>query len=250
MKSRKDFFVATSLAITLLGGGCNTSDIKTDPVAAQNEGTPAGNNTGEDVKILENIYETEAWKEIEKKWGEMESVSVKNFNEIPEKVDSEMKEMDKYLNELVEAGYFSHISGEAINFIYGENLRSVMEKTVPLPTCYTAMPVKEWDCTGIDRRETIEKKLQVLEEIYGKDGIDEKTYLIAKKDIEGRLSLLAGADEYWKEKGEGTCEEHLKETDVLLHLYDVNMGKIKEGNDVGLDLIIASEYIVLLENNN
>ncbi len=250
MKNTGDLFIATALAITLLGAGCNTSDIKTDPAAAQNEEDTAGNNTGEDVKFLENIYETKAWKEIEKKWGEMESVSVKNFNEIPEKVDSEMEEMDKYLAELVEAGYFSEVSADAINFIYGENLQSVMEKTVPLPTCYTAMPVKEWDCTGIDKRETIEKKLQVLEEIYGKDGIDEKTYLTAKRDIEGRLSLLSGADEYWKEKGEASCEEHLKETDVLLHLYDVNMGKIKEGNDITIDLIIASEYIVILENNN
>jgi len=180
----------------------------------------------------------------------METVSVKDFSEIPEKVKTEREDMDKYLTELVEAGYFSEISAEAINFIYGENLQSVMEKTVPLPTCYTAMPVKEWDCTGIDKRETIEKKLQVLEEIYGKDGIDEKTYTMAKEDIEGRLSLLAGADEYWKEKGEGTGEEHIKEIDVLLHLYDVNTGKIKEGSDVAIDLIIASEYIVVLENNN
>ena len=237
MKKEVEILFAASLAMTVLTG-CNNSSVKTtEPVSAQTERE-------------ENIFETESWGKVEKKWAEMEDAEVEEFSEVYEKSEEEMKEMELYLNELIDGGYFSEVTGEAMNYIYGENLRSVLEKRVPLPSCYTVVPSKEWDCTGIENRELIKKKQTILEEMYKKGAMNEETYSKAKKDIDSRLLLMEEADKYWDEKKEGPCEEHVRETDVLLHLYDVNAGKIKEGNNVSRDLIIASEYIVILESNN
>jgi len=113
--------------------------------------------------------------------------------------------------------------------------------------CYKTVGPSEWDVTGIDNREQLNKKLALLEDSYKKGSIKKDIYDKVKADIGNRLDLLSKADTYWETIGEGKCEKHPKEVDVILHLYDRNVGKIKEGRDVSTELIKASEYIVKLE---
>lgn len=241
MKEEAKIIIITSLMATFLGFGCNFQNVKASQTVAQGE---------EEVteKGPETIYETSAWKEVENKWHNMDKVRVSDFGQVSEKVEKEKEAMGKYLDELVEDDYFSTVTGEAINYVYGENLRSSLEATVPLPCCYEPVASYEWDCTGIDTREGLKNKLALIEELYEKGTVEKEVLDKAKEGVVGRLELLEKADEYWEGKGDGSCEDHPEEVDILLHLYDINIGDIQGGKDVSPDLIIASEYIVELEN--
>jgi len=245
MKNRTQIILATSLMATFLGLGCNTSQAGT--VDTQNNETPVvvadGNETGEE----ENILETESWQEVEEKWHGMDKVKVSSFEEVSEEVSVQKEDMNKIFKTLIDENYLSPVTADAINFVYGENLRYSLEATVDLPCCYEPIAHYEWEVTGIDTREGLENKLALIEELYEKEGAEKEALDAAKKGVEARLSLLDKADEYWKEKGEGPCEEHPKEVDVLLHFFDNNVGKIQENDEAGLDLIKASEFVVILE---
>ena len=197
-----------------------------------------------DSVSADKIYETEGWKEIVKKWDEMDLVKVKNFEDIYSTVEKEKKSMAGIYEKLIKERYLSQISAEAINLIYSENLRTTLEGKVELPCCYEPMMIQEWDCTGVDTREELNKKLYLVEELYKKGTVKKEVLDKAKKDIENRLSLLDKADKYWQSKGKG----HEKEIDVILHLYDMNAGGIKDGKPVEKDIFQASEYIVKLES--
>ncbi|MEQ8172796.1 MAG: hypothetical protein ABRQ38_28185 [Candidatus Eremiobacterota bacterium] len=192
---------------------------------------------------IDKIYETEEWGKIVKKWDEMDLVKVKNFEDISNKVEEEKKNIGELYKNLIKKGYLSEISAEALNLVYGENLRSTLEGKVELPCCYEPMMIQEWDCTGVDTREELNKKLYLVEELYKKGTVKKEVLDKAKKDIADRISLLDKADKYWQSKGKG----HEKEIDVILHLYDMNAGGIKDGKPVEKDIFKASEYIVKLE---
>ena len=204
-------------------------------------------NTVAVAKTIDNIYETKAWKEIEVKWDKMNKIKVSDFQDITGVVKKEKQELEKLYEPLVKEGYLSPISADAISIVYCENLRSYLEGTVELPCCYEPVMVNQWELSGIDTRTDLKKKLELLEDCYKKETIKKDIYDKVKKDITKRLSLLDKADKYWENLGEGTCEKHPQETDVLLHLYDKNTGGIKDGKSVHLELIKASEYIVKLE---
>ncbi|MEQ8187516.1 MAG: hypothetical protein ABRQ39_06040 [Candidatus Eremiobacterota bacterium] len=196
-----------------------------------------------DSVSTDKIYETEEWGKIVKKWDAMDLVKVKNFEEISNKVEEEKKNIGELYENLIKERYISEISAEAINLIYGENLRATLEGKVELPCCYEPMMIQEWDCTGVDTREELNKKLYLVEELYKKGTVKKEVLDKAKKDIEDRISLLDKADKYWQSKGKG----YEKEVDVILHLYDMNAGGIKDGKPVEKDIFKASEYIVKLE---
>jgi len=238
MKERAKILIATSLMLPFVGPICVPEKVAATPVTAQ-----------EETKKAETIFETEEWKEIREKWSEIEEVKVENFEEAGEKLSESKKGMDSLLNILVEEGYITGVTAAGISAIYCENLQITMDSMLPIPMCYSRPAPPEWDVTGIDTKEELEKKLALVEELYDK-GTVEKTILdVAKKDIEKRLSLLDRADKYWTDLNEGTCKDHPGEVDVMIHLYELNTGNIKENKDREIDLIKASEYIVILENN-
>ena len=239
MKKSARVLVAASLMMTFLGFGCNST--QAEPVDGKETAPVVANNGGE----VENSEE--GWEEVEQKWNEMDKVKVSNFEEVSEEVKKQKEEMLDLFSPLIEKEEMSAVTAEAITAVYGENLRGSLESTVELPCCYEPMMVEEWDCSGIDTRDGLEKKLALIEELIEKGGSEKEALEASKKGIENRLDLLFAADKYWDEKGEGPCEEHPAEVDVLLHLYDINAGGIKEAKDVGPDLIKASECIVMLE---
>lgn len=239
MTDKNKFLITASVMLSLAGTGL--------------AGEVADNSIKEPVNMIAEvranmIYETKEWKELEEKWDSMDKVKVSDFQEISDKVKKEQEELQKTCNPLVKDGYLSSLSVKAIKLIYGENLRATLEKTVLLPTCYSPVPIYEWDLKGIDTRNELKKKLDLLEDCYKKQTIKKDVYETVKKDISNRLSLLHRADKYWEGKGEGNCEKHPKEVDLLLHFYDENTGGIKDGKDVFSDLIDASVYIIKLEN--
>lgn len=237
MTDKKDKFITASLMFSLLGTGCYAS-LADKPAAAQ---IIAKN---EEISA-DKIYQTEEWAKIAKKWDSMDLIKVKNFEEISKTVEKEKKSMSDLYESLIKEGYLSKISAEAINLIYGENLRATLEGKVELPCCYEPMMEQEWDCTGADTRDALNKKLYLVEDLYKKGTVKKDILDKAKKDIETRLSLLDKADKYWQTEGE--CGEHQKEVDVILHLYDMNAGGIKDGKSVEKDIFKASGYIVKLE---
>lgn len=229
--------IAASVMMTFLGSGYNPQEVNVKPVVAEN-----------DEYKNENVYETEAWEKVAERWNSTDKVTVEDFEQIYDIVKKEKEDMGKILETLVSDGYFSGITGDAINQIYGENLTVILESKVVLPCCYAPMPPPpEWDCRGIDTRDELNKKLDLVEGLYETGTVEKEVLDNAKKDILQRISLLDSADEYWQKKGEGTLEDHPYEIDLLLHLYDQNLGGIKEGADVQIDLIEASEYISELE---
>jgi len=238
---KTQLFVVTSLMMTFLGFGCNTTQVEATPVTTQTE---QGDNN--EIK-RDELYTSEAWKQIEEKWENMGDIKVEEYGDIYDKVQEEREDLKVYLDELIDGGYFSSITADAISFIYGDNLRSSLEETVELPKCYKVALPPEWDCTGVDTREELNKKLALIEELYEKGSVEKEVLDDVKKDIEKRLDLLSKADKYWEEKGEGTCEYHPLEVDVLIYLYEQNIGDIRENEEGGIDLIKASEYIVILE---
>jgi hypothetical protein len=239
-------FITASLMVSFLGSGCDYAKIAPKPAVAQT-GTQQTISKKDEITV-DKIYETKEWKEIVIKWDEMSKVKAANFEEISKVVEREQKSMATLYESLIKGGYLSSVSAEAIKLIYGENLRSTLEKTVQLPCCYEPVAHYEWDCNGVDTREGLNKKLALLEELYKKGTVKKEILDNVKKEISDRLSLLDKADKYWQSAGEGKCEKHPEEVDVILHLYDRNVGGIKEGKDVGLDFIKASKYIVRLEH--
>jgi hypothetical protein len=240
MTDKTGKFITASLMISLFGSGCEYAKIKPQAAAAQIVAKNEENTANK-------IYERKEWKEIVEKWDNMDRVKVKDFEEISRSIQKEQKSMSSLYDSLIKEGYLSKVSAEAINLIYGENLRRTLEGTVQLPTCYEPMMTYEWDCTGVDTREALNKKLYLVEDLYKKGTVKKDILDKAKKEIEERLTLLDKADKYWQSEGKGKSESHPKEVDVLLHLYDMNSGGIKEGKSVELELIKASEYIVELE---
>lgn len=239
MNDKNKFLITASVMLSLAGTGL--------------AGEMTNTSIKEPVNIIAEvsanmIYETKEWKELEEKWDNMSNVKVSSFQEITDKVKKEEANIQEICNPLINGGYLSSVSVKAIKLIYGENLRSTLEKTVLLPCCYSPVPYNEWDLKGIDTRSELKKKLNLLEECYKKQTIKKEVYEAVKKDISSRLILLDKSDKYWEEKGEGNCEKHPREVDLLLHFYDRNIGGIKDGKDVRTDLIKASEYIIKLEN--
>lgn len=236
MKNREKIFISAMVMTCICGGYTVLPALATSgatQLVAQKE---------------DSLCETEEWQSVENKWNSQDKVEIESFEGIPEIVDREKQDMRDLLGGLVSKGYFSEITADAINMIYGENLRSLLEGKVILPCCYAPMPPPpEWDCRGVDTREELEKKLAIVEDLYGKGTVEKETLDLAKKDIQNRISLLDEADACWQGKGEGTYENHPEEVDLLLHFYDRNAGGIKDGKDVVSDLIKAAEYIVILE---
>ena len=241
MKNTAKLIIASSLMASFLGLGCNSSAVNVENAVASN---------GEELSNTKEKDENSIWEEVAEKWNSMDEVKVSEFDEVYDKVIEEKEDMSEILNQLIEKGNITPITGEAINYVYGENLKSSLESTVLLPCCYEPMPYSEWDCTGIDSREGLEKKLALLEELYEKETVEKEILDTAKIGLEQRLSLLDRADEYWSDKGEGKCKDHPGEVDILLHLYDQNIGDIQGGKDVSIDLLIASEHILELEGIN
>jgi len=94
-------------------------------------------------------------------------------------------------------------------------------------------------------REELEKKLALTEEIEAKGTVDKEIISKQKKTLLKKLELLNMARDY--RKAEGETAENLPENGILLHLYEENMGGIKDGNEVQEDLIKAVEYVAELE---
>jgi len=237
MTDKTDKFITASLMFSLLGTGCYAS-LADKPAAAQ---MIAQN----DSISADKIYETEGWEKIVNKWDEMDMVKVKNFEDIYSVVEKEKKSMSGIYESLIKEGYLSKTSAEALNLVYGENLATTLEGKVELPMCYEPVMLQEWDCTGVDTRDELNKKLYLVEELYKKETVKKEVLDKAKKDIEDRISLLDKAGKYWQSEGGG--KEHAEEIDVILHLYDMNAGGIKDGKPVEKDIFKASEYIVKLE---
>ena len=239
MKKRSEIIMAASVVITCMGVPYISLPALAAPVITQ------------EVAQNESMYETESWKKVENRWDSMDKVKVENFGEISGAVSKEKEAMSKILDVLIIGAYISETEKEAINLIYGENLRGVLDGKVELPCCYAPIPPPpQWDCTGIDTREDLEKKLALVEELYNTGTVEKDVLDEAKKDIKNRLNLLDKADAYWQDKGEGTCRDHPAEVDIILHLYDRNTGGIKEGKPVKTDLIKASEHILKLEGKD
>ncbi len=236
MTDKTDKFITASIMFSLLATGCYAS-LADRPAVAQ---IIAKNNS----ISADKIYEREEWEEIVKKWDEMDKVKVTNFEDIYSVVEKEKKSMSGIYESLIKEGYLSKTSAEALNLVYGENLCATLEGKVELPCCYEPMMIQEWDCTGVDTRDELNKKLYLVEDLYKKGTVKKEVLDKAKKDITDRISLLDKADKYWQSKGKG----YDKEVDVILHLYDMNAGGIKDGKPVEKDIFKASEYIVKLES--
>ncbi len=238
MTDRTDKLITASIMFSLLATGCYAS-LADKPAVAQ---IIAAN---EDIST-DKIYETEEWGKIVKKWDKMSQVKVNNFDGIYNIVEKEKKSMSGIYENLIKEGYLSEVSAEALNLVYGENLATTLEGKVELPMCYEPVMMQEWDCTGADTRDELNKKLYLVEDLYKKDTVKKEVLDKAKKDIEDRLSLLDKADKYWN--NEEKDDVHSKKIDVILHLYDMNVGGIKDGKSVEKDIFKASEYIVKLES--
>jgi hypothetical protein len=239
MSDKNKLLITTSVMLSLLGTG--VSQIPSRPVMAQTMEMAASQ------KSTDKIYETKNWKELQKKWDEMDKVKVSDFSGISEAVEKQQTVVASLCDGLINTGYLSEVSGQAITLVYGENLRSTLEQKVELPCCYDTVGPGPWELSGVDTREELKKKLSLLEEAYKNGSIAKEVYTDVKKDINNRLTLLDKADKYWQAKGEGKCDAHPEEVDLILHLYDQNVGGIKDGKDVSTSLIRASEYIVKLE---
>lgn len=70
----------------------------------------------------------------------MDKLKVSSFGEISDKVKNEQEKLQDICNNLIKDGHLSSVTARAIKLIYGENLRSTLEKTVLLPTCYSPVP--------------------------------------------------------------------------------------------------------------
>ena len=231
--------LASALIPSLLVPACNR-----EPVRASQELI----ETGEENSSFTVIEESEGWKELEEKWDNMKEVEVSNFGEISDKILEEKEDLQKSLDKLIDNRLITPVMAEAISYIYGENLRTILEATVELPCCYKPAYMPDWNPVGADSREQLEKKLALAEDLYKEGSMEKDIYIQVKTDIENRINLLDKADGYWKSKKEGSCENHPQEVEVILHLYDQNTGGIKEGNkSIKIDIIKAAEYIVELE---
>ncbi len=96
-------------------------------------------------------------------------------------------------------------------------------------------------------REELEKKLALTEEIEAKGTIDKEIISKQKETLLEKLELLNMARDYRQAGGETWGNP--PETGILLHLYEENMGGIKDGNRVQEDLIKAVAYVAELEGD-
>ena len=249
--------IAVSIMIAFFTG-CFSSDNgnQKDPVPIVTQ-EPEAKEINDPEKACEELRED--WQELKKV-----DFSVFYYEDTKEEEADKIKELDREINSslkgLEKSGFISSLEYDAVTFIYEKRFGSLVERAeaVDLPAsteeevimCYAAGPpvptsLPEWDYKFLTSKELVEKKLLLLEEIYGSGNIDGETFKKAKSDMEKRLSLLAKCDEYWKDSG--GCESHNGEVGILLELYENNTAGIKDGKEVDTELIKASEFIWGLE---